>query len=135
MSQNFFQIIRPVHVHLNTDKVDLKKSHQESFFFHFFFHSTHQVCMKNVVKCYKDFFGYFNALKTHSDLALSRNLTISYSQRILIVVQVNQFQKVQLLSNNLNKNYAWHYCYVERSAKIFLKSLNKRFFFEKIINL
>ena len=21
--------------------------------------------MKNVVKCYKDFFGYFNALKTH----------------------------------------------------------------------
>ena len=23
--------------------------------------------MKNVVKCYKDFFGYFNALKTHSD--------------------------------------------------------------------
>ena len=22
--------------------------------------------MKNVVKCYKDFFGYFNALKTHS---------------------------------------------------------------------
>ena len=25
MSQNFFQIIRPVHVHLKTDKVDLKK--------------------------------------------------------------------------------------------------------------
>ena len=24
--------------------------------------------MKNVVKCYKDFFGYFNALKTHSEL-------------------------------------------------------------------
>ena len=23
--------------------------------------------MKNVVKCYKDFFGYFNALKTHGD--------------------------------------------------------------------
>ena len=23
--------------------------------------------MKNVVKCYKDFFGYFNALKTHSE--------------------------------------------------------------------
>ena len=21
--------------------------------------------MKNIVKCYKDFFGYFNALKTH----------------------------------------------------------------------
>ena len=23
--------------------------------------------MKNVAKCYKDFFGYFNALKTHCD--------------------------------------------------------------------
>ena len=23
--------------------------------------------MKNVVKCYKDFFGYFNALKTHCE--------------------------------------------------------------------
>ena len=35
-----------------TEKVDLKKA-------------THQVGMNNVVKCYKDFFGYFNALKTH----------------------------------------------------------------------
>ena len=39
-------------MHLKTD-VDLKKK------------ATHQVGMKNVVKCYKDFFGYFNALKTH----------------------------------------------------------------------
>ena len=31
-----------------------------------FFQSTHQVGMKNVVKCYKHFFGYFNALETHS---------------------------------------------------------------------
>ena len=23
--------------------------------------------MKNIVKCYKDFFGYFNTLETHSD--------------------------------------------------------------------
>ena len=30
-----------------------------------FFQSTHQVDMKIVVKCYKDDFGYFNALKTH----------------------------------------------------------------------
>ena len=27
--------------------------------------------MKNIVKCYKHFFGYFNALKTHSDYVLS----------------------------------------------------------------
>ena len=30
-----------------------------------FLESTHQVDMKNVVKCYKHVFGYFNALKTH----------------------------------------------------------------------
>ena len=37
MSQNFFQIIRPVHVHLKTDKVDLKKRPPwKNFFFHFF---------------------------------------------------------------------------------------------------
>ena len=36
------------------------------FFLHFF-QSTHQEGMKNAVKCYKDFFGYFNALKTHSE--------------------------------------------------------------------
>ena len=29
--------------------------------------------MKNVVKCYKDFFGYFNALKTHSETAQTDN--------------------------------------------------------------
>ena len=32
-----------------------------------FLESPHQVDMKNVVKCYKHFFGYFNALKTHSE--------------------------------------------------------------------
>ena len=37
MSQNFFQIIRPVHVHLKTDKVDLKKRPPwKKFFFAFF---------------------------------------------------------------------------------------------------
>ena len=30
-----------------------------------FFQSTHQVDMKNVVECYKQFFGYFNALETN----------------------------------------------------------------------
>ena len=49
-------------MHLKTDKVDFKKA-----FFSKFFLSTHQVGMKNVVKCYKEFFGYFNALKTHCE--------------------------------------------------------------------
>ena len=45
------------------------------FFFCIFSQSNHQVDMKNVVKCYKHFFGYFHALKTHgvldSDLDMS----------------------------------------------------------------
>ena len=61
------RFIRPVHVHLKTDKVDFKKA-----FFSKFFLSTHQVGMKNVVECYKDFFGYFNALKTHCEVLLHK---------------------------------------------------------------
>ena len=51
------------------DKVDLKKRPPWKKKFCIFFQSTHQVGVKNVVKCYKDFFGYFNALKTHSVIA------------------------------------------------------------------
>ena len=36
-------------------------------FLAYFLESPHQVDMKNVVKCYKHFFCYFNALKTHGD--------------------------------------------------------------------
>ena len=65
MSQKYFQIY-PAYEHLKTDKVNLKKKATVKFFFCLFFQSTHQIGMKNVVKCYKDFFGYFNALKTHT---------------------------------------------------------------------
>ena len=45
----------------------ISKSHCEKFLWGFwiFLQSPHQVDMKNIVKCYKHFFGYFNALKTH----------------------------------------------------------------------
>ena len=43
------------------------KSHRENSIFFIFLESPHQVDMKNVVKCYKDFFGYFNALKTNCE--------------------------------------------------------------------
>ena len=59
-----FRFILPVHVHLKMDKVDLKKKTPWNFFY-IFFQSTYQGDMKNVVECYKDFFGYFNALETH----------------------------------------------------------------------
>ena len=41
------------------------KSHRENSISCIFLESPHQVDMKNIVKCYKHFFGYFNALKTH----------------------------------------------------------------------
>ena len=66
MSQKNFHSIRPVHVHLKTDKVDLKKKATLCIFLQ----SPYQVGMKKVVKCYKDFFGYFNALKTHCDILI-----------------------------------------------------------------
>ena len=54
-------------MHLKTDKVDLKKKPPWKKIFCIFFQSTHQVGMKYGVECYKDFFGYFNALKTNCE--------------------------------------------------------------------
>ena len=44
-----------------------KKSHREKKFFCIFFQSPHQVDMKNVVKCPREFIAYFNALETTCD--------------------------------------------------------------------
>ena len=63
----FQRFIRPVHVPLKRDKVDLKKKGHRDFFFISFIslQSTDQVDMKNVVECYKEFFAYFNTLETY----------------------------------------------------------------------
>ena len=45
------------------------KGHRENSISFTFLESFHQVDMKNVVKCLKHFFGYFNALKTHGEAA------------------------------------------------------------------
>ena len=41
------------------------KNHRENSIFSIFLESPHQIDMKNIVKCYKHFFGYFNALETY----------------------------------------------------------------------
>ena len=46
--------------------MDLKKTPKKKFCI--FFQSTLQVGMKNIVECYKEFFGYFNALETNGAL-------------------------------------------------------------------
>ena len=45
------------------------KSHREHSISFIFLESSHQVDMKNVAKSSKHFFGYFNTLETHSDMA------------------------------------------------------------------
>ena len=44
--------------------------------------------MRNVVKCYKDFFGYFNALKTHGE----------YLNFQVIIMMVNGSMVVMVIS-------------------------------------
>ena len=44
------------------------RSHRENSISFIFLESPHQVDMKNVFKCYKHFFGYFNALKPNCEL-------------------------------------------------------------------
>ena len=45
------------------------KSHRENSISFIFLESPHQVDMKNIVKCYKHFFCYSVALKTHCGMA------------------------------------------------------------------
>ena len=66
------------------------KSHRENSISSIFLESTHQVGMKNVVKCQKHFFGYFNVLKTHG--VLGQNFTdtiwIGYNYSIFDIFQI-----------------------------------------------
>ena len=49
------------------------KSHRENSISCIFLESPHQVDMENVVKCYKHFFCYFNALKTNCGHTIYKN--------------------------------------------------------------
>ena len=44
----------------------ISKGHHEKISFCTFLQTPHQVDMKNVVECWKEFVAYFNALETHS---------------------------------------------------------------------
>ena len=60
MSQKYFQIY-PACPWIKW----IKKKPLENFLLHFF-QSFHQVDMKNVDECLREFFAYFNALETYS---------------------------------------------------------------------
>ena len=56
--------------------------------------------MKNIVKCYKHFFGYFNALKTHGEL-----LTIHKKHFfVYIALGLSVLRFIKLLVIYLNEN-------------------------------
>ena len=62
------------------------KSHCENSISCIFLESPHQVDMKNVVKCYKHFFCYFNALKTNCALGyVARNISRHYILHFLLL--------------------------------------------------
>ena len=64
------------------------KSHRENSISCIFLESPHQVDLKNVVKCYKHFFGYFNGLKTHCVL-MHTNFK-SYSLKVAMALDVKE---------------------------------------------
>ena len=63
MSQKYIQIYRVCPSASQNGKSVFKKDTVKFFLFAFFLQSTHQVGMKNVVKCYKDFFWLFQCSK------------------------------------------------------------------------
>ena len=66
------------------------KSHRENSISFIFLESPHQVDMKNVVKYYKHFFGYFNALKTHF-AAFSMEIIFAYTTDLIRSAENAQF--------------------------------------------
>ena len=119
--KNIFRFIRPVHVHLKTDKVDLKKKQPRKKKFCIFFQSPHQVDTKNVVECPREFFAYFNALETYSpDICILcldwrgrfwKRLSNSVSAYIkrLPIISIAIFLIIPVKCKNINRKYFWNY--------------------------
>ena len=60
-----------------------------------FLESSHQLDMKNVVECYKNFFGYFNALKTNCVL---------YTFQLPYFINIYYLEQPDLEYRKLKKN-------------------------------
>ena len=87
------------------------KSHCENSISFIFLESPHQVDMKNVVKCQKHFFSYFNVLKTHGVLTYKRTnntyktKSYAFGTRFLIRISMPS-AKEEILSEFLD-NPCW----------------------------
>ena len=87
----------------------ISKSHREKKFFLIFLQSIHQVDMKNVVKCYKDFFPYFKALKTNCVIQITgRKLCQKISIKIQpILIQVSQKLSIYIVLDRSSSSYVF----------------------------
>ena len=66
--------------------------------------------MKNVVECYKDFFGYFNALETHGDLALEIIKTENWQEHEIVeLTPTNPSVSVTFRSLSNEISLLWQY--------------------------
>ena len=102
ISQKYFQIYLAVHVHFKTDKVDLKKTHCDNFFFAFF-QSPHQVDMKNVVKWQKDFFCLFQCSRNIGCLVTQKNKYLGYQPMkilLFLLLECTKGQSMKVQSGN-----------------------------------
>ena len=96
------------------------KSHRENSISFIFLESPHQVDMKNVVKCQKHFFGYFNALKTHGDFYVTHVLLYgSLVDRLARVVEIRFYlMSLKFKSSSFyTKQYTVSMSIVSKTAK------------------
>ena len=83
------------------------KSHHENSISFIFLESPHQVDMKNIVKSSKHFFGYFNALETHSGYQSNIFLLISSISKLLCIClrNLDDTQRPWLSLRSCNKKW------------------------------
>ena len=96
------------------------KSHRENSISSMLLESPHQVDMKNVVKCQKHFFGYFNALKTHGDFYVTHVLLYgSLVDRLARVVEIRFYlMSLKFKSSSFyTKQYTVSMSIVSKTAK------------------
>ena len=79
-----------------------KINHRKKIFFCIFFQSLHQVDMKNIVGCPREFIAYFNALETTCDLFTTLFLPLSSSKPN---VTENSFKKYNKFTNSKLLNW------------------------------
>ena len=114
----------------------------KKIFFCIFLQSTHQVGIKNVVKCYKDFFGYFNALKTHCGKFLGQGKELH--TKVSFFVQSTKTQLIAFQNFNIQTCFSqflwffslkfWFKGQIISRIHIILPNVYKLMFFGRNIN-